>query len=255
MCLCLHLHKTRQTTESDDAGSVGYVVLPQHLIIETLVLTHRHWQNLEARAVNFGVSSVSRKLPPSNACSNTQQNQFSKVIRPQHLFNYLLLFSLLFPPPPTPLSLKALFLSSLITFSVLYSVPARRSIGDGRARSQTDSTGVSELQVSTESSTDYRETHLLRSARRKKSRCSGERPVCAFCARLGQQCVYEDWRNASFEASTGAGGFPGSSNVSSETIPIGQDFGPKVSRTSICWQGSRCLSPSLACETAVVSSE
>ncbi|CBX93629.1 hypothetical protein IAQ61_008295 [Plenodomus lingam] len=28
--------------------------------------------------------------------------------------------------------------------------------------------------------------------RRKKTRCSGERPVCAFCARLGQTCRYTD---------------------------------------------------------------
>ncbi|KAH7064098.1 fungal-specific transcription factor domain-containing protein [Paraphoma chrysanthemicola] len=28
--------------------------------------------------------------------------------------------------------------------------------------------------------------------RRKKTRCSGERPVCSFCARLGQQCRYND---------------------------------------------------------------
>ena len=28
--------------------------------------------------------------------------------------------------------------------------------------------------------------------RRKKARCSGERPVCAFCAHLGQTCSYND---------------------------------------------------------------
>jgi hypothetical protein len=28
--------------------------------------------------------------------------------------------------------------------------------------------------------------------RRKKTRCTGERPVCAFCARLGQVCRYND---------------------------------------------------------------
>ncbi|KAE8361097.1 hypothetical protein BDV27DRAFT_167208 [Aspergillus caelatus] len=28
--------------------------------------------------------------------------------------------------------------------------------------------------------------------RRKKSRCPGERPVCSYCDRLGQQCVYSD---------------------------------------------------------------
>ncbi|KAI8943402.1 hypothetical protein NX059_001414 [Plenodomus lindquistii] len=28
--------------------------------------------------------------------------------------------------------------------------------------------------------------------RRKKTRCSGERPICAFCARLGQPCHYTD---------------------------------------------------------------
>lgn len=26
--------------------------------------------------------------------------------------------------------------------------------------------------------------------RRKKTRCPGEKPVCSFCARLGQTCVY-----------------------------------------------------------------
>jgi hypothetical protein len=34
-------------------------------------------------------------------------------------------------------------------------------------------------------------TNLLYRSR-KKTRCSGERPVCAFCARLGQECSYLD---------------------------------------------------------------
>lgn len=33
---------------------------------------------------------------------------------------------------------------------------------------------------------------LTRRIRRKKTRCSGERPVCAFCARLGQHCHYAE---------------------------------------------------------------
>lgn len=33
---------------------------------------------------------------------------------------------------------------------------------------------------------------ILTRCRRKKVRCSGERPVCEFCARLNQQCSYED---------------------------------------------------------------
>lgn len=33
---------------------------------------------------------------------------------------------------------------------------------------------------------------LMYPNRRKKTRCSGERPVCSFCARLGQDCHYND---------------------------------------------------------------
>lgn len=32
--------------------------------------------------------------------------------------------------------------------------------------------------------------HAADGTRRKKSRCPGEKPVCSFCERLGQQCVY-----------------------------------------------------------------
>lgn len=32
--------------------------------------------------------------------------------------------------------------------------------------------------------------------RRKKTRCPGERPACAFCMRLGQQCTYADSSNS-----------------------------------------------------------
>ncbi|KAL6705200.1 hypothetical protein ACN47E_007160 [Coniothyrium glycines] len=43
---------------------------------------------------------------------------------------------------------------------------------------------------------DGRENKRVRQAcancRRKKTRCSGERPICAFCARLGQECQYID---------------------------------------------------------------
>ena len=28
-------------------------------------------------------------------------------------------------------------------------------------------------------------------SRRKKTRCGGERPVCSYCARLGQECQYD----------------------------------------------------------------
>ncbi|KAF4988185.1 hypothetical protein FDECE_15161 [Fusarium decemcellulare] len=37
--------------------------------------------------------------------------------------------------------------------------------------------------------------------RRKKTRCSGERPICAFCARLHQDCHYDDSWLASVQAS------------------------------------------------------
>lgn len=33
---------------------------------------------------------------------------------------------------------------------------------------------------------------LTHARRRKKVRCSGERPVCAYCARLNQNCSYAD---------------------------------------------------------------
>jgi hypothetical protein len=33
---------------------------------------------------------------------------------------------------------------------------------------------------------------LIRTIRRKKSRCTGEKPVCAICARLGQTCRYNE---------------------------------------------------------------
>ncbi|KAH7385815.1 fungal-specific transcription factor domain-containing protein [Pyrenochaeta sp. MPI-SDFR-AT-0127] len=43
---------------------------------------------------------------------------------------------------------------------------------------------------------DRRDAKRIRQAcencRRKKTRCSGERPVCSFCARLGQTCRYND---------------------------------------------------------------
>ncbi|KAE8163821.1 putative Zn(II)2Cys6 transcription factor [Aspergillus tamarii] len=46
------------------------------------------------------------------------------------------------------------------------------------------------------STDDYRPPKRARQAcdpcRRKKSRCPGERPVCSYCDRLGQQCVYSD---------------------------------------------------------------
>ncbi|KAH7159450.1 hypothetical protein B0J13DRAFT_108598 [Dactylonectria estremocensis] len=42
-----------------------------------------------------------------------------------------------------------------------------------------------------------REAKRIRQAcqncRRKKTRCSGERPTCAFCARLQQACIYDDF--------------------------------------------------------------
>ncbi|KAH7063487.1 carboxyl transferase domain-containing protein [Macrophomina phaseolina] len=34
--------------------------------------------------------------------------------------------------------------------------------------------------------------HAHRVLRRKKTRCSGEKPICAFCARLGHECRYDD---------------------------------------------------------------
>jgi hypothetical protein len=34
---------------------------------------------------------------------------------------------------------------------------------------------------------------LIVISRRKKTRCSGERPICAFCARLQQDCIYDDF--------------------------------------------------------------
>ncbi|PNP75137.1 hypothetical protein FNYG_11506 [Fusarium nygamai] len=42
---------------------------------------------------------------------------------------------------------------------------------------------------------DSRPTKRARQAcepcRRKKSKCPGEKPVCSYCERLGQICVYE----------------------------------------------------------------
>jgi hypothetical protein len=46
---------------------------------------------------------------------------------------------------------------------------------------------------------------LTSDGRRKKARCSGERPVCAFCARLGQTCRYNDSFSAESETSSYAG--------------------------------------------------
>ncbi|KAK6387345.1 hypothetical protein LTS17_000612 [Exophiala oligosperma] len=42
--------------------------------------------------------------------------------------------------------------------------------------------------------TEERDAKRVRQAcqncRRKKTRCSGEKPTCAFCARLKQECCY-----------------------------------------------------------------
>ncbi|KAH7357792.1 hypothetical protein B0T11DRAFT_283113 [Plectosphaerella cucumerina] len=37
-----------------------------------------------------------------------------------------------------------------------------------------------------------RARHACEPCRRKKSKCPGERPVCSYCERLGQECVYQD---------------------------------------------------------------
>jgi hypothetical protein len=39
-------------------------------------------------------------------------------------------------------------------------------------------------------------TTLTLASRRKKTRCSGERPTCAFCVRLGQKCDYASGSSA-----------------------------------------------------------
>lgn len=31
---------------------------------------------------------------------------------------------------------------------------------------------------------------MLTSSRKKKTKCPGEKPVCSFCRRLSQRCVY-----------------------------------------------------------------
>ncbi|KIW16278.1 hypothetical protein PV08_06329 [Exophiala spinifera] len=53
---------------------------------------------------------------------------------------------------------------------------------------------------------DRREAKRARQAclncRRKKSRCSGEKPVCAFCARLGQRCTWDGHEDRSPESFT-----------------------------------------------------
>ncbi|KAF2124091.1 hypothetical protein P153DRAFT_303188 [Dothidotthia symphoricarpi CBS 119687] len=36
-----------------------------------------------------------------------------------------------------------------------------------------------------------RARHACLNCRRKKTRCSGERPICAFCSRMQQECVYD----------------------------------------------------------------
>lgn len=48
-------------------------------------------------------------------------------------------------------------------------------------------------------------TRLIQRHRRKKTRCTGERPVCAFCARLGQTCRYNDSYFSDFSVSTSDG--------------------------------------------------
>ncbi|KAL2427903.1 hypothetical protein ABEF91_005822 [Exophiala dermatitidis] len=53
--------------------------------------------------------------------------------------------------------------------------------------------------------TELREPKRVRQAcqncRRKKTRCSGEKPVCSFCARLKQECLWDEVSTAALSAS------------------------------------------------------
>lgn len=63
--------------------------------------------------------------------------------------------------------------------------------------------------------------------RRKKTRCSGERPVCSFCARLGQNCRYNDSYVADF------GGPPSEVNLQLENAGLATRVALLESRLSL----------------------
>jgi hypothetical protein len=58
------------------------------------------------------------------------------------------------------------------------------------ANSQTHSPGLWALSVLISPVNLLRDSKAHHFSRRKKTRCPGEKPVCSFCERLGQNCIY-----------------------------------------------------------------
>ncbi|KIX97672.1 uncharacterized protein Z520_06450 [Fonsecaea multimorphosa CBS 102226] len=71
---------------------------------------------------------------------------------------------------------------------------------------------------------DRREAKRARQAclncRRKKTRCSGEKPVCAFCARLNQRCTWDGDEDASPERLVDTGRAPSSSSTAAHNASL-----------------------------------
>ena len=71
---------------------------------------------------------------------------------------------------------------------VLGTEKSRVALPDGESSSQTGTPSLRAMSVSASSLLLF---SLLSFVSRKKSKCPGERPACAYCVRLGQQCVYK----------------------------------------------------------------
>ncbi len=198
--------------------------------------------------VEYGV--VSMPLNPSASLAETfcfLLLTFTHIVTTLPFYSYLLIrssceeakaikrwrFSLIRIPSRSP---GSPLLKQHLTYDRATIAPHHPHHPHGRRRQlqthQTNQTSMSQLQVGSLPALKSLQGHPSDVPhRRKKARCSGEHPICAFCRRLSQTCYYSDDGDSDKRPSERPSSLKRKSNADSEDsqdrVPYSRKTGKK----------------------------